>query len=254
MINVGFGTLMVSVECEHVSYRLNDSIYNVEYFVMTGTPEAMLAAMLADTGFTTGTVDFNDSVTFSLQEAASRRSLLMQFASYLDDELEFDGFTISLLSQRGSSTPKSITVGKDVTVISKTVNKRERDSNGNPTVAYTCGVYKGSSFDLGDVVTLSYSALDISAELRVLSKSWDSFNPNNVTIEIGNYINSLENDLYRIETQSVGKDKYMNGVRIGPEYGFEAIRKHGALKGSWLAAWRVLRCNLFNPGGYDPVP
>jgi putative membrane protein insertion efficiency factor len=37
-------------------------------------------------------------------------------------------------------------------------------------------------------------------------------------------------------------------------YGFQAIQKHGALKGSWLAAWRVLRCNPFNPGGYDPVP
>ncbi len=37
-------------------------------------------------------------------------------------------------------------------------------------------------------------------------------------------------------------------------YGFEAIQKHGAIKGSLLAGWRVLRCNPFNPGGYDPVP
>ena len=37
-------------------------------------------------------------------------------------------------------------------------------------------------------------------------------------------------------------------------YGFEAVQKHGAIKGSLLAAWRVLRCNPFNPGGYDPVP
>ncbi|HZD55395.1 MAG TPA: membrane protein insertion efficiency factor YidD [Anaerolineales bacterium] len=37
-------------------------------------------------------------------------------------------------------------------------------------------------------------------------------------------------------------------------YGYQAIYKHGAIKGSWLAIWRVLRCNPFNPGGYDPVP
>jgi len=37
-------------------------------------------------------------------------------------------------------------------------------------------------------------------------------------------------------------------------YGFQAIQKHGALKGSLLAIWRVVRCNPFNPGGYDPVP
>jgi putative membrane protein insertion efficiency factor len=37
-------------------------------------------------------------------------------------------------------------------------------------------------------------------------------------------------------------------------YGYQAIYKYGAVKGSFMAAWRVLRCNPFNPGGYDPVP
>jgi len=38
-------------------------------------------------------------------------------------------------------------------------------------------------------------------------------------------------------------------------YGYQAIYKHGAIKGSFLAAWRVLRCNPFNHGDrYDPVP
>ena len=38
------------------------------------------------------------------------------------------------------------------------------------------------------------------------------------------------------------------------EYGLEAIEKHGALKGSLLAIWRILGCNPFSSGGYDPVP
>jgi putative membrane protein insertion efficiency factor len=37
-------------------------------------------------------------------------------------------------------------------------------------------------------------------------------------------------------------------------YGYQAIYKYGALKGGWMATWRVLRCNPFNPGGIDPVP
>ena len=37
-------------------------------------------------------------------------------------------------------------------------------------------------------------------------------------------------------------------------YGYQAVYKYGALKGGLMAAWRVLRCNPFNPGGYDPVP
>jgi putative membrane protein insertion efficiency factor len=37
-------------------------------------------------------------------------------------------------------------------------------------------------------------------------------------------------------------------------YGYQAIYKYGAFKGSLMAAWRVLRCNPFNHGGFDPVP
>ena len=37
-------------------------------------------------------------------------------------------------------------------------------------------------------------------------------------------------------------------------YSYQAILKHGAIKGGLLAVWRVLRCNPFNPGGIDPVP
>ena len=36
-------------------------------------------------------------------------------------------------------------------------------------------------------------------------------------------------------------------------YGYQAIYKYGALKGSVMAVWRVLRCNPFNAGGNDPV-
>ena len=38
------------------------------------------------------------------------------------------------------------------------------------------------------------------------------------------------------------------------EYAMEALQKHGAWKGSLLAIWRVMRCNPFCKGGYDPVP
>lgn len=38
------------------------------------------------------------------------------------------------------------------------------------------------------------------------------------------------------------------------QYGLEAIQKYGAVKGSAMAAWRILRCNPFSKGGYDPVP
>jgi putative membrane protein insertion efficiency factor len=37
------------------------------------------------------------------------------------------------------------------------------------------------------------------------------------------------------------------------DYSIQALKKYGFLKGGWLGLRRILRCNPFNPGGYDPV-
>jgi putative membrane protein insertion efficiency factor len=37
------------------------------------------------------------------------------------------------------------------------------------------------------------------------------------------------------------------------EYAIEAIRRHGIIRGTALAMWRLLRCHPFHPGGADPV-
>lgn len=37
-------------------------------------------------------------------------------------------------------------------------------------------------------------------------------------------------------------------------YALEALKKHGFIKGGWLAVWRILRCNPWSKGGIDYVP
>ena len=57
--------------------------------------------------------------------------------------------------------------------------------------------------------------------------------------------------------------RHLSGLKRAPtcrfiptcsQYALEAIEKYGVCKGGALALWRVLRCNPFCKGGYDPVP
>lgn len=48
-----------------------------------------------------------------------------------------------------------------------------------------------------------------------------------------------------------------NSCRFYPTcsvYAMEALEKHGALIGTWLAIKRVFKCHPFHKGGFDPVP
>ena len=38
------------------------------------------------------------------------------------------------------------------------------------------------------------------------------------------------------------------------QYGYEAIDRYGAVKGTAMTAWRIVRCSPLTSGGYDPVP
>ena len=220
------GTFTIEVESDHISYRLNNEIYNVETFTETGTPEYILGKILEGTNFTVGTVEYSTAVTFSAQEAMSRRALLMQFIAYLGGEARFNKFQIDIVTHRGNTEIKPIIKGKNVNLVQKTVNKREKDTLGNSLVSYTCTpIYlPGDEYSLGDDIFLIQGDLYISEQLRVTSFTYNPYNIAEITLKIGNYINTLASNLYQIETTSVTKEKIYNGCKIGPENGFEAIQ------------------------------
>ena len=219
------GTFDITVESDHVSYRLNNEVYNVDYFTLTGTPTAILTSILTGTGFSIGTIDFTTVVTYSAQEATSRRKLLMDFVAYLGGEAYFNKFEVSILTFRGSRTTKRLIKGKNLNVVEKTVNKRQKDKAGNHLISYKCKLIylPGDTYSLGDDVVLIQNDLGINEALRVVSVEYNPYEDKDVTLGISNYNNSLADSLYRIETSTVAKDTLYNGCRIGPEYGFEAV-------------------------------
>ena len=57
---------------------------------------------------------------------------------------------------------------------------------------------------------------------------------------------------YRINISPRTAPKYKYSPTCS-QYAIEAIEKYGPIKGSLMSIWRILRCNPFSKGGYDPV-
>lgn len=87
-------------------------------------------------------------------------------------------------------------------------------------------------------------------------KQWKMYLKNTMFIKVNNFIKKIFLILIRF---------YQYGISplIGPrcrytptcsQYGYEAIMEHGVIKGTYLGIIRILKCNPFSKGGYDPVP
>lgn len=226
------GTMTVDVEAEHISYRLNNPEYNKDYFTEIGTPTEVLTAILQGTGFSVGTVEFTDSITYSAQEAKSRRQILMEFIALLGGEAVFDKFTVSILQHRGQTEPQIYTTGKNIKVVSKIFDKRENDEEGNPLVSYVCEPLNlpGKSVGLGDEVLLIHNEIGVKETLRIVSVAYNPYDPLTYELQIANFVHGLEDQLYRIETSTVAKGKIYNGCKISADEGFEAVRSDNKAK------------------------
>ena len=219
-------TFTIDVEAEHISYRLNNPTYNMEYFTQTGLPSSILTELLNATNFSVGTLGFSTSVTYSAQEAKSRRQLVMEFVAYLGGEVIFNNFVVNIVVHRGSTEVTSIIKDRNIRIVKKTLNKRQKDEQGNDLVSYSCTpIYlPGDSYALGDNVVLRQPELGLNEQLRVVRLTTNPYDEMDTSLVFSNYINDLASSLFRIETSSLVKGKIYYGARISPENGFESIR------------------------------
>lgn len=223
------GELLIQVEAWQVAMDLNDPAYNLDTFTEDDTPTNIMTAILSGTGFTVGTVDFVTQTTFSIQEKSSRRSILIQFAEILGGELKFDKYSISLLTQRGADNGVQFRVGKNLLGITKHVDKR----SGTLKTAYDVDMVELRTLsefgdleavELGDTVKIIDSDVGANEKQRIVTYAYSPKLRISSRVVIANHLDGIEDSLFRIERTTVVKEKIYNGIKIGPEDGFEAIR------------------------------
>ncbi len=228
----------VNHKCEgyHVFYRLyNENTKRLSY-ARYATPTQILTEILAGTGFSVGQVDYNNIITFAVNEEATTGQIVMALANVLGGELEYSnkGFTINILDSIGTNNGFEISLGKNIKAITEVYDSRGGVSFSSyqvdilelkNSVEY---IEKGLSqlevIELGDTVYLIDEELGINAEQRILSKTYDPRFAKNTSVEIANTIELFTDSAVKVESNAVFKGKLYYGIKISPDIGFECER------------------------------
>lgn len=221
------GAAMIEVHCEQVSYELIDVVH--ERFIHAGTPAALLAMVLDDTGFTLGDVDVSGTISIDVKQETTAKGLLLEIAKLSDGELEYDGYTVHLRARRGVDRGVEFRLGKNLRGLTKDVSIQ----SGELITAYQVDIVELrelpafgelEAFELGDTVFIVDEELGIDEEQRIVQYVYSPKKRINSSVTIAAAISGLQDQFYRLKENSVQKDKYMYGTRFGPEVGFESVR------------------------------
>ncbi len=193
------GSPVIKVEGDHVSYRLNQEQYDMvpyeEYTDDEGnvtgnnggfkpveniSPSALLSQILAGTGFN-GSISTSVSVipSYSISGETTRRQMLTDLIDMAKGEATYNNFNITIVGHRGTTARKVAIIGKNVTSLSKEVDRRSRVPKDEQAtkpyfLTYNCQIIDNVASDvynIGDDVRIIDRDLGIDSVQRVVSIS-----------------------------------------------------------------------------------
>ena len=192
--NISSGICYTEFSGDHVSYLLNSEDYKVQAFDMTDTPKNILRILLSGTPFTVGDVDPTEEVTLRVNKSVTRRACVMQLVALTGGEIEYYGYSIGIRSHVGTSAPVEIMSESLVQDISFSCNAAEDVTN------YSLSLYQKGSLEIGDELHILFPKLGINAYSRIVGIDWNPFNYKEVSITVGQYIPTINDSLYQLET------------------------------------------------------
>lgn len=233
------GMVVVVAECEQVGYDLLLTRFEGG-FIHTGSPAALLSRALEGTGFSVGSVEPTGIISVAIKENMDARAVVRIIAEHCEGELRYDRYNVSILASRGQNRGTQFALGKNIKGIVKDVNGQ----SGEIKTAYEIDVvelrtlpeFAGlEEFELGDVVQIVDEELGINEEQRIIQYSYSPKRRINSKVVIANNIRGIQDEIYRIRTTTVGKDKWMYGVKIGPDEGIVIERYDKMARSKWNA-------------------
>lgn len=208
-----------SVSCEHVSYSLADVEQDAAHF--SGTPAAVLATILAGTGFSVGTVTVSGEWSITINQATNKRTALQQWAAECGAEISYSGMSINFLSHVGSSVPVNLSDAENVKSLSVTLDSR------SSTQSYAVELSRLQTVSLGDAVNIRYSSLDLDVSTRVITLDYDPFHPWIISMTTGDYVPNFTGAVSVALEARLKEGQPYYGVTIDKENGIKIERSDG---------------------------
>ncbi len=234
--------VIYKIECEHVNYRLIDGIINtVASYSYTGTPTAILNNILLGTDFISGIVDVATSLTLISNERVTKKDLIYKLAESIGCEVDYsdNGFTINLRTTIGLDNGFQVRFGKNLLGVSKII-----DNRGILKTSYTVELvelklstdYQNKGFEslevieVGDTIKIIDEVISLNVQNRVVSIEYDPMKRINTSLVIANEIPTISSTIQTIANEKLTKEGLYNGIQIGPNEGFVALRSDNKAK------------------------
>jgi hypothetical protein len=180
------GIMVCSVECEHVSYCLNDENYNLVTFLHNGSVQAGLAKLLQNTPFSAGIVEISANVDLAYTEGTlNRRNALMNYIVDVGGEIEYAEYKINIRKHRGDVARNHLSESRNITNISVVLDGRENVS------AYSIELYKYAGLSVGDEINITFNPLSINVNARIVGLSYNPYDTHFISVEVGGYVPNL---------------------------------------------------------------
>lgn len=191
-------SVSMRVECEHISYQLNDKKkYPLPFAERQASPHEMLSTLLNGTPFKVGNIEFSSTV-YIKPNSDNRRGVIIELANLVGGELIWEKFTVHLVKRRGADNGLEFKLGENLIGVTEeidTTGEEPKVSLGVDVLDLAQSGIEGyenlAKVEIGDTVRTYDPLLEIDRRLRIIARDYNPFQRINPFVQIGNVVRDI---------------------------------------------------------------